>query len=201
MATTSRLEFWLRRTHMYAALFLIPWVLMYAISTLVMNHRVHLGGAEPAPVFETVLQQRYEGAPAEPATREQVAARLADEHGVPGRRRTSRDPESGAISVTGESPFGLRRVTFEPDGGRVTVEVAGYGGRKFLSQLHYRIGYDWNSPGERAWGFSVDLFAVAMLFWIVSGFWMWWTIRRTRRAGLLSLGLGIVLFSLFLVAL
>ena len=28
-----------RRTHMYLALFLFPWVLMYALSTLVMNHR------------------------------------------------------------------------------------------------------------------------------------------------------------------
>ena len=28
-----------RRTHMYLALFLFPWMLMYALSTLVMNHR------------------------------------------------------------------------------------------------------------------------------------------------------------------
>jgi hypothetical protein len=28
-----------RRTHMYLALFLTPWTLMYALSTFVMNHR------------------------------------------------------------------------------------------------------------------------------------------------------------------
>ena len=28
-----------RRTHMFLALFFFPWVLMYALSTLVMNHR------------------------------------------------------------------------------------------------------------------------------------------------------------------
>ena len=28
-----------RRTHMYLALFLFPWMLMYALSTLAMNHR------------------------------------------------------------------------------------------------------------------------------------------------------------------
>jgi len=28
-----------RRTHMYLGLFLFPWVLMYSVSTLVMNHR------------------------------------------------------------------------------------------------------------------------------------------------------------------
>ena len=35
----------LRRTHMYLALFLAPWVLMYALSTAAMNHRSHLAGA------------------------------------------------------------------------------------------------------------------------------------------------------------
>ena len=29
----------IRRTHMYLALFLTPWVVMYALSTMVMNHR------------------------------------------------------------------------------------------------------------------------------------------------------------------
>ena len=28
-----------RRSHLYVALFLSPWLLMYALSTLVMNHR------------------------------------------------------------------------------------------------------------------------------------------------------------------
>ena len=30
----------LRRAHMYLALFLFPWMLMYALSTLAMNHRM-----------------------------------------------------------------------------------------------------------------------------------------------------------------
>jgi len=201
MAATSRLEFWLRRIHMYAALFLIPWVLMYAISTVVMNHREHLGGPEPGPFFETVQEQGQQGVFPETATQEQIADRLAEQFDVPGRRRIRQDPESGALTITGESPFGLRRVTYRPDSGMVTVGAAGYGVRSFLSQLHYRIGYQWKSLEERAWGFSVDLFAVTMLFWVVSGFWMWWTIRRTRRPGLLALGVGIMLFTLFLIAL
>ena len=34
----------LRRTHMYAALFLTPWMLIYALSTMAMNHRDALRG-------------------------------------------------------------------------------------------------------------------------------------------------------------
>ena len=33
-------DLWLRRVHMYAALFLIPWVLMYAISAAVTLRRI-----------------------------------------------------------------------------------------------------------------------------------------------------------------
>jgi hypothetical protein len=32
----------IRRVHMYMALFLVPWVLMYALSTMAMNHRPFL---------------------------------------------------------------------------------------------------------------------------------------------------------------
>ena len=44
----------IRRTHMYLGLFLFPWMLMYALSTMVMNHRalfVATYGAGP-PAYE-----------------------------------------------------------------------------------------------------------------------------------------------------
>ncbi len=37
-ARASTVALWLRRAHMYAGLFLVPWVLIYATSTMVMNH-------------------------------------------------------------------------------------------------------------------------------------------------------------------
>src|SRR6476620_4819284 len=37
-STYSRLSILLRRTHMFVALFLTPWLTMYAVSTLVFNH-------------------------------------------------------------------------------------------------------------------------------------------------------------------
>jgi hypothetical protein len=52
----------LRRTHMYVALFLFPWVLMYAVSTLVMNHRAVFtarDGERPIP-YELERRLVYE---------------------------------------------------------------------------------------------------------------------------------------------
>ena len=46
---------------MYCALFLSPWVLMYTLSTLVMNHREHLLPlyGEGPPRFETESERPY----------------------------------------------------------------------------------------------------------------------------------------------
>jgi hypothetical protein len=39
LRTVSRL---IRRIHMFSGLFFVPWMLMYALSTLVMTHREYV---------------------------------------------------------------------------------------------------------------------------------------------------------------
>ena len=52
-----------RRTHMYLALFLFPWILMYALSTVAMNHRaMFIARYGPGPVpFEKERELVYDG--------------------------------------------------------------------------------------------------------------------------------------------
>jgi hypothetical protein len=45
---------------------------------------------------------------------------------------------------------------------------------------------------------TVDLVIVAMVFWALSGLWMWWEMRVTRLWGALFGLLGAVLFLFFL---
>ena len=65
--------------------------------------------------------------------------------------------------------------------------------------MHRRRGYQYDRPLEDAWAVSVDLFIVAALLWVLSGIWMWWEMKTTRRWGALALAGGIALFGLFLV--
>jgi hypothetical protein len=197
--TGFEIDLWLRRIHMYAALFLLPWVLMYAISAAVMNHSEHLGGPPPEPAFEKVLERPYQGTLPDGATPEQIAIQLLDELGMPGRHRARIEPGSGAVVITRDSPSALRRITYRPSGRMITVEEGSYGARRFLSQLHRRRGIGTGSLKEDAWGLSVDAFVAAMLVWILSGLWMWWQVKSTWRSGWLSLGSGIALFVLFLL--
>jgi len=44
----------------------------------------------------------------------------------------------------------------------------------------------------------MDLVIAAMVFWVLSGVWMWWELRSTRMWGGACLMLGVGLFGLFL---
>ena len=106
---TSKL---LRRIHMYLALFLTPWVLMYGLSTMVMNHHQSLralyGGA---PAFSMERELTYERSFDEDAAARQVAREILIDLDLDGRFRVRgdvsrrltimrRDPVSpGALSI------------------------------------------------------------------------------------------------------
>lgn len=63
--------------------------------------------------------------------------------------------------------------------------------RRFLTRLHLSHGY----PGEQNtrwfWALIVDSMAFVMVFWGVSGLFMWWQIKATRKIGFLVLVLSI----------
>ena len=50
----------IRRTHMYLALFLTPWVLVFALSSVIFNHFKFFSGGKPLAQFEHVAELPYE---------------------------------------------------------------------------------------------------------------------------------------------
>tara|TARA_B100000953_G_scaffold191804_1_gene157889 strand:- start:455 stop:664 length:210 start_codon:yes stop_codon:yes gene_type:complete len=46
----------IRRTHMNLALFLRPWVLVYALSSIIFNHFKFFSGGKPLAPFEQVAE-------------------------------------------------------------------------------------------------------------------------------------------------
>ncbi len=195
----SVLSHLLRRTHMYAGLFLVPWVLVYAVSTVVMNHSPHFSAPPEAPVFETVSVQTYDGSLAEGVTTQQIATQLLADLGMPGKHRVRRNRRTGVVTIDRDTPLGLRRVTYDPRAREVTVEEAPYTVRTFMAQIHRRRGFDSDSLKEDAYGFFVDAFVVTMLFWVLSGIWMWWQLWVTRKLGWVSIVSGVALYAFFLL--
>jgi hypothetical protein len=192
----------LRRTHMYLALFLAPWVLLYALSTFAMNHRHWFRGEPPKP--PTFIHERdfaYDGSFPPGASPQQIALQLLTALELDGAFRATRQPGDGKIVVHRLSALEPRRITFDPTTHRGAVERQQFEGAVWLEQMHRRRGYQHDFAADDFWAFSVDLFIVAILFWALSGVWLWWGLKATRAPGACALVAGVALFALFLVLL
>lgn len=59
--------------------------------------------------------------------------------------------------------------------------------RRFLTRLHLAHGFPGSQNAKWFWAVVVDAMSFVMVFWGVSGLFMWWQIKATRRWGFLVL--------------
>ena len=77
---------------------------------------------------------------------------------------------------------------------------------KALFDREYRLDpippdADLRPIAEYAWSIIVDAVQLAIIFWIGSGLYMWWKLRRLRLWGLVVLSAGVASFAFFLLKL
>ena len=191
-----------RRTHMFLALFFFPWMLMYAVSTLVMNHRavfVARYGEGPVP-FEREREVVYEGTFPESAELRAISQQVLAGLNLDGAHTVSRRAD-GAIVINRQDLLTPRRLTYSPAGHTVVIERLRHRPNALLERFHRRRGYATGYALDTAWAVSVDLVIAAMVFWVGSGLWMWWEMRARRRLGLGALATGVCLYAIFLATL
>jgi hypothetical protein len=190
-----------RRTHMYLALFLTPWMLMYALSTLAMNHRDFFSkrSGEGAISYEKESEQIYRGTWAPDTAPKMKAQQILKSLNMEGRHDVRESQNGKTLTINRHDPVLPRRISFSVADGRLTVERQVFRTVNFLERMHRRSGYDSGYAVDSSWAFAVDLVITAMIFWGLSGLWLWWELRVTRRLGLLCAGLGFGLFGFFLL--
>lgn len=190
----------LRRIHLYLALFLAPWVLMYAVSTFVMNHHVLFHGPGPTapPRFEVERELIYPGHIAEGAKPQQIALQLLATLEMDGRHVVDRSSRATKVVINRQHPVSPRRITYTTPDKRVVIEKMVFSGPGFLERMHRRRGFQPGLLLENLWAASVDLTIAGLFLLAFSGVWMWWTIRAARPLGALALGAGFALFGVFL---
>ena len=59
--------------------------------------------------------------------------------------------------------------------------------RRFLTRLHLASGFPGRAGTKWFWAVAVDAMAFVLVFWSVSGLFMWWQVKATRRFGFLVL--------------
>ncbi|MBS1831935.1 MAG: hypothetical protein JST65_04445 [Acidobacteria bacterium] len=184
----------LRRSHLYLALFLTPWILMYTVSTFVMNHRPE--GPRKLPVYRMERELIYPGDL--PGAPQDMARQLLSTLDLDGAHRIVRPASSNERLVIerlhATSP---RRITYTAADKRVVVERMEFDNTRFLEQMHRRRGYQHEYTLDDLWASSVDLTIAGLLLLALTGMWMWWELRVTRTWGAVALVAGFGLFALF----
>lgn len=187
---------------MYSALFLSPWMLMYALSTMIMNHNeyfVEKYGRGPG-TFESEREVAYPGSFPADAENEDVAREILSYLDLEGANRVQKRPD-GTFVINRADLLHPRRITYSPSEQRITVEKLRFRADRLLVRFHTRRGYSTGYALDTVWAVSVDLVIAAMIFWALSGLWMWWEMKLTRKLGALAIlaGLGLWLFYLFTI--
>ena len=188
-----------RRSHLYLALFLSPWLLMYAVSTLAMNHREALVarfGPVAAP-YKRESESTFEAVFPPNADAEQMARQILDALRLDGAHGVNRRPD-GTLVITRNDLLTPRRITFTPATQKLLIEKMEAQPNGFLERFHRRRGYTTGYGLDTIWAVSVDVVIVALVAWVLTGLWMWWEMKATRTAGATAAVAGAALFLLYL---
>ncbi len=197
LSTVSRL---IRRVHMFTGLFLAPWMLMYALSTLVMTHREFVSSlyASKNPALVTERELDYSRSFPTNVTREQIGKQILQDLGLDGTHDVHGWRNGRPLVINRQHALTPQRITFDASKSKIIVERQEFRASNFLERMHRRFGYK-SSALENMWGFTVDVAVVTMAFWSLSGIWLAWELKSTRSWGALSLVGGLGLFIIFLI--
>jgi hypothetical protein len=198
-AQTPGISRLVRRIHMFTGLFLAPWMIMYALSTLVMTHHESVnsfyGSKTPVMVKERELD--YSRSFPTNLTRDAIAQQILNDLGINGAHSVSDGRNGRPLVIQRQHAMPQRRVTFDASKSKITIEREEFRTPTFLERMHRRRGYNQPYALDDTWGFTVDVAVVAMAFWSLSGIWLAWELKATRVWGALSFVFGLGLFVIF----
>ncbi len=176
---------------------------MYTVSTFVMNHRATFHPTEPPPPPRYTVEREltYPGELPPGATPPQIALQLLATLDLDGAHNVARPLTPEKVVINRLHPVTPRRITYTAADHRVVIEKIVFEGPRFLEQMHRRRGFQHDYLLEDLWAASVDLTILALVALALTGLWMWWELRVTRRWGAIALAAGCGLFALFLAVL
>ena len=185
---------------MYLGLFLAPWMLMYALSTLAMAHRPFVLSFYPTETPKIVVERELDYSRTFPptATAQEKAGKILRDLGLEGRHSVPNVKDGAPLVINRQHAVFNRRIAFDANTSKISIQREEFRTLTFLERMHRRRGFQDPYVVEDTWAFSADLTVLTLVFWGLSGIWLWWGIRQTRLWGALCLCFGVVLFATFL---
>lgn len=188
----------IRRAHLYFALFLMPWLLIYALSTIAMNHRPFLEEIFTTPSEYTLVEEKSLTLPEDINNRDEAGKYILNALDMAGAHRVRGNP-GNRLTIERHDPVQPMRITFLPESNMVRIDQQNQTWPEWLEYMHRRRGYNHDYLKEDLWALVVDVVIFTIVGWALTGLWMWWEIKATRKWGAICLAGGTIVFALFLV--
>ncbi len=196
-----------RRVHLYLGLALLPWFLMYGISSIPFAHSAFFDERDRAKGqpdwtlrFERIVDVEVP-ATDEPAALRDLGARLLAEARIAGTAFGTYRQAPSQINVYWSSFWHSTQLEYFADERRLRVKDRRFRWDHFLTGMHARGGFEQDGFLQNSWSAVVDLVSLGMIVWVGSGLYMWWGIPAHRRWGWLAIAAGTGSFLLFAVRL
>ena len=194
-----------RRTHLYLGLGLLPWFLMYALSSIPFAHNQFFERRDAArglPLWTLRATYNVDLPVADdPEALRGLGAALLAKAGVPAETFGVYRQSPTQVNVYAYSFRHSTQLKYFTTEKRLTVEDRRFRWDHFLTGMHARGGFDQESWLVRSWSVIVDLVCLAIVIWIASGLYMWWALPGSRRWGLAAIAAGALTFTFFAVRL
>ncbi len=193
----------LRDLHLYAGLLVSPFVLVFAVSAIQLNHSLMpWGGRSASPAAARTVRVSVRDS----ENSLDVARQVRSQIGIAGEiGYVNRKAGSARISFPIESPGRLDKVKVDLAAGVATIEHTTTGAWDGAIYLHkmpgpHNVSIRGNWIFTRLWGWLADGTVYLLLFLSASGIYLWTVLKADRRTGLLFLGGGVVSFVALVLA-
>jgi hypothetical protein len=193
-----------RRIHLYLGLSLLPWLLMYGVSSLPFAHNQFFEQRDRSkglPLWTLRAEYAVDlPVPQEAHELRRFGRALLEKAGIVDTARTSFGvyrQSAAQINVYCYSFWKSTQLKYFVDQKRLTVEDRRFRWDQFLTGMHARGGFEQEAVLQRSWSIVVDVVCVAIVVWICTGLYMWWGLPGCRRWGLAAIAGGVISFVVF----
>lgn len=183
-----------RRTHLYLGLFLMPWLLMYGVSSFIIIHQSWFG-ADKQRERETLYEKEYHRPINTEGDLRAAAQEILKDCHLEGAFWVDK-PKPGTLHIDRFSFWDSTSLTYSIKDQKLKAERQRMKLPQGVIRMHFRGGYRQPSFWDHFWGLLVDIACVGIIIWVASGLVMWWRLPRLRSWGAIAVGGGILSFLL-----
>ena len=185
-----------RRTHLYLALFCLPWFVMYGITSVAFTHPSWFD-TEGRPWVEDNSWPCTLDAPEGNDIPRGFGAELIKIAGIDAGAFGAYRSGPQSIDVYFPSFWETKRLSYDIEAQRLKLFVRESIPQHKLTGMHARAGYQHDGFWNFAWAVMVDVVAIGFLLWVITGIYIWWQLPGMRGWGLVGLGAGLLAFVAF----